>query len=70
MRLFDASIDDTLGPVLVMEHIKGVTLEELMNRVGRFDVARLGRLLGPLCHALQPPTTPALPTGTLSRRTM
>lgn len=53
VRLFDASIDDTLGPVLVMEHIKGVTLEELMNRVGRFDVARLGRLLGPLCHALQ-----------------
>ena len=69
VRLFDASIDDTLGPVLVMEHIKGVTLEELMNRVGRFDVARLGRLLGPLCHALQAAHDAGIATGTLSRRT-
>lgn len=53
VRLFDASLDDPLGPVLVMEHIHGQTLEDLMNRVGRFDLLRIARLLGPLCHALQ-----------------
>ena len=53
VRLFDASIDDALGPVLVMEHIRGQTLEEIMNRVGRFDIPRICRILGPLCRALQ-----------------
>src|SRR6188768_274930 len=53
VRLFDASLDDPLGPVLVMEHIHGSTLEDLMNRTGRFDLLRIARLLGPLCHALQ-----------------
>ncbi|MFO0936443.1 MAG: serine/threonine-protein kinase [Gemmataceae bacterium] len=53
VRLFDASLDDPLGPILVMEHIRGQTLEDVMNRIGRFDVPRICRLLGPLCRALQ-----------------
>jgi serine/threonine protein kinase len=52
VRLFDASLDDALGPVLVMEHIRGQTLEDIMNRVGRVDLPRIARLLAPLCHAL------------------
>lgn len=52
VRLFDASLDDPLGPVLVMEYIRGQTLEEVMNRVGRLELPRIARLMGPLCHAL------------------
>jgi eukaryotic-like serine/threonine-protein kinase len=52
VQLFDASLDDPVGPVLVMELIRGKTLEEVMNRVGRVDIPRIARFVGPLCHAL------------------
>jgi hypothetical protein len=51
--LIDASLDDPLGPCMVIEYIPGFTLEAVLNRYGRLSVDRVGRLLGPLCHALQ-----------------
>jgi len=53
VRLWDASLDDPLGPCLVLEYLQGHTLEELLNKYRRFTPDFVGRLLGPLCHALQ-----------------
>ena len=53
VRLWDASLDDPLGPCLVLEFLQGQTLEDLLNKYRRFPPEFVGRLLGPLCHALQ-----------------
>lgn len=53
VRLLDAAVDDPIGPCLVMEYVPGSTLEDVLQRDRRLDVARVGRLLGFLCHALQ-----------------
>jgi serine/threonine protein kinase len=53
VRLLDASVDEPAGPCLVLEYIPGVTLEAVLNRYRRLPLERIGRLLGPLCHALQ-----------------
>lgn len=53
VRLVDASLDDPLGPCLVMEYVPGVTLEALLSREKVLEPERAGRLLGFLCHALQ-----------------
>ncbi|MFO0850899.1 MAG: serine/threonine-protein kinase [Gemmataceae bacterium] len=53
VRLRDASLDDPVGPVLVLDYIPGITLEALLARHRRLPPDRVGRLLGPLCHALQ-----------------
>jgi serine/threonine protein kinase len=53
VQLYEAGIDERLGPCLVMEYVPGVTLEQLLQRRRRFDVERTGRLLGCFCHALQ-----------------
>jgi serine/threonine protein kinase len=54
VTLFDASLDDPQGPCIVMEHIRGVPLEELLqNNKGRMNPARIGRMLGQLCEVLQ-----------------
>lgn len=53
IRLLDASLDDPFGPCLVMEYVKGITLEDLLLNEKRFTVDRTGRLLGYLCHAMQ-----------------
>lgn len=51
--LVEASLDDPLGPCLVMEYAPGVTLEVLLMQAKRLTPERAGRLLGCLCHALQ-----------------
>jgi serine/threonine protein kinase len=51
-RLLDASVDDPLGPCLVLDYIPGMTLEHLLVRSRRLPADRVGRLLAPLCHAL------------------
>jgi serine/threonine protein kinase len=51
--LVEASLDDPLGPCLVMEYVPGITLQELLDRRRRLDPERVGRLLGCFCHALQ-----------------
>ncbi|MGL6096265.1 MAG: serine/threonine-protein kinase, partial [Fimbriiglobus sp.] len=52
VRLFDASLDDPLGPCLVLEYINGVTLESVLDTFKRLPVEHAVRLLCQLCHAL------------------
>lgn len=52
VRLVDASLDDPLGPCLVLEYIIGVTLEGVLEREKTMAPDRVGRFLGPLSHAL------------------
>jgi hypothetical protein len=53
VHLHDATLDDPVGALLVLDYIPGVTLESLLNRHRRLAPDRVGRILGPLCHALQ-----------------
>jgi serine/threonine-protein kinase len=53
VTLYDASLNDPQGPCIIMEYIRGVTLDALLHRNGRLTPARVGRLLGQLCEALQ-----------------
>jgi serine/threonine-protein kinase len=52
VALYDASLSDPQGPCIVMEYIKGITLDTLIHRNGKLTPARVGRLLGQLCEAL------------------
>jgi serine/threonine-protein kinase len=52
VALYDASLSDPNGPCIVMEYIRGITLEALLRRNGRMTAARVSRLLGQLCEAL------------------
>lgn len=51
VTLFDASLDDAC-PCLVMEYIRGVTLDTMLHRHGRLNPYRVGRILGQLCEVL------------------
>ncbi len=53
VALIEASLDDPIGPCLVMEYVPGVTLEALLAKRKRLAPERVGRLLGCFCHALQ-----------------
>jgi tRNA A-37 threonylcarbamoyl transferase component Bud32 len=53
VTLYDASLDDPLGPCIVMEYVKGVNLENLLAKNGRMSAPRVGRIIGELCEALQ-----------------
>jgi serine/threonine-protein kinase len=53
VTLYDASLNDPQGPCIVMEYIRGVTLDTLLHRNGRLSPTRVGRLLGQLCEVLQ-----------------
>jgi serine/threonine protein kinase len=53
VQFLEASIDDPLGPCLVMEYVQGVTLEDLLTRNHSLDVNRVGLLLGYMGHALE-----------------
>jgi serine/threonine protein kinase len=53
VALYDASLNDPEGPCIVMEYIKGISLDVLLKRNGRLNPARVTRLLSQLCEALQ-----------------
>src|SRR4051812_31376483 len=53
VTLYDASLNDPQGPCIVMEYIKGVTLDTLLHRNNRLGAPRVARLLHQLCEALQ-----------------
>jgi len=53
VALYDASLNDPEGPCIVMEYIKGISLDVLLHRNGRLSPARITRLLSQLCEALQ-----------------
>src|SRR6185295_10574451 len=53
VTLYDASLSDPLGPCIVMEYIKGITLDALLQKHGRMSPGRVSRLLGQLCEVLQ-----------------
>src|SRR5438132_9389305 len=49
VALYDASLSDPGGPCIVMEYIKGITLDVLLQRNGRLGAGRISRLLTQLC---------------------
>jgi serine/threonine protein kinase len=53
VRMLDASLDDPIGPCLVLEYVPGITLETLLMRQRLLHVDRVAQLLGYFCHALQ-----------------
>jgi serine/threonine protein kinase len=53
VTLYDASLNDPQGPCIVMEYIRGITLDTLLQRNNRLSPERTARLLGQLCEALQ-----------------
>ncbi len=53
VTLYDFSLNDPLGPCIIMEYIRGVNLDTLLAKNGRFTPARVGRLLGQLCEVLE-----------------
>src|SRR6516225_11188462 len=53
VTLYDASVKDDKGPCIIMEYIRGITLDSLLQRNGRLSPQRVGRLLGQLCEVLQ-----------------
>ena len=52
VMLHDASLHDPQGPCIIMEYIRGITLDELLIRNTRLSPMRVGRLLGQLCEVL------------------
>jgi len=53
VTLYDASLDSPDGPCIIMEYIRGLTLDVLLTNNGRLSAPRVGRLLGQLCEVLQ-----------------
>src|SRR5881227_2763908 len=53
VALYDASLNDPEGPCIIMEYIRGISLDVLLHRNGRLSPARITRLLSQLCEALQ-----------------
>src|SRR5712692_10523567 len=53
VTLYDASLTDPQGPCIVMEYIKGSTLDTLLQRNDPLSPSRVGRLLGQICEVLQ-----------------
>jgi serine/threonine-protein kinase len=52
VALYDASLNDPLGPCIVMEYVRGISLDTLLHRNGRLTPARVGKILAQLCEAL------------------
>src|SRR5262245_30986002 len=53
VTLYDASLSDPSGPCIVMEYVRGINLEALLQRNVRLSPGRVGRLMGQLCEVLQ-----------------
>ena len=64
VTLYDFSLDDPAGPCIIMEYVRGVNLDALLERNGRFTPSRVGRLLGQLWERCRPPTIGASSTAT------
>src|SRR6202790_3196067 len=45
VTLYDASLNDPQGPCIVMEYVKGVTLDNLLAECGPMSPPRVARLL-------------------------
>lgn len=52
VMLFDAEVKDPKEMCIVMEYIRGITLDNLLRKNGRMSPPRVGRLLGQLCEVL------------------
>jgi serine/threonine-protein kinase len=52
VTLYDASLNDPSGPCIVMEYVRGINLEALLQKCVRLSPARVGRLMGQLCDVL------------------
>jgi serine/threonine-protein kinase len=53
VTLYDASLDDPQGPCIIMEYIRGITLDQLLSKNNRLSPGRVGRLMGQACEVLQ-----------------
>src|SRR5262245_35676767 len=49
VAVFDSATKGPHGPMLVMEYLRGVDLNTLLVREGRFTPDRTGRILAQLC---------------------
>ena len=52
VALYDASLSDPQGPCIVMEYVRGISLDTLLHRNTRLSPARVERILCQLCEAL------------------
>ncbi|MGL4551931.1 MAG: serine/threonine-protein kinase [Gemmataceae bacterium] len=52
VTVYDATLNDPQGPCIVMEYIRGVTLDTLLANNRRLDPARVGRILHMFCEVL------------------
>jgi serine/threonine-protein kinase len=50
---YDSDANDRRGPILVMEYLRGVDLNLLIQKQGRMAPERAGRILAQLCDVLQ-----------------
>ncbi len=53
VRFIAASDDTARQPFIVMEYVRGITLDQLMQKHGRLPALRVGKLMAPLCLFLQ-----------------
>jgi serine/threonine-protein kinase len=54
VTLYDAALDDPHGPCIIMEYIRGITLDALLHaNNGKLNPVRVGRLLSQICEVLQ-----------------
>ncbi|QEL14290.1 serine/threonine protein kinase [Limnoglobus roseus] len=53
VTLYDASMTDEYGSCIVMEYVKGVNLESLLQKNSRLSFGRVSRVVSQLCDVLQ-----------------
>lgn len=53
VTLYDASLTDEFGSCIVMEYVKGINLESLLQKNGRLSFGRVARVVSQLCDVLQ-----------------
>ena len=68
VTLYDASLDDPEGPCIVMEYIKGVTLDTVLHRNTRLSASRISAAFksvvrGPVCRPPRGNSPPRPETG-------
>ena len=64
VTLYDASLDDPLGPCIVMEYVRGMNLEGLLAKNGRMSAPRVGTSSASCARCFKPHTTKASFTAT------